>query len=100
MQDQPLPSTGNRFVAHRIRQGIEHCNLCLLEKFAILTADPKTTLNKETELIKKCRTPLQIQIEESKIMTTCIVFEPNSHISLSFLHCIQLYADVICRVVL
>ena len=45
-------------------------------------------------------TPQQIQIEESKIMTTCIIFEPSSHISLSFLHCIQLYADVMCRVVL
>ena len=25
-----------------------HCNLCLAEKFAILAADPNTTLNKKT----------------------------------------------------
>ena len=31
-------------------------------------------------------------------MTTCLFFEPNSRIPLSFLHCVQLYVDVICRV--
>ena len=31
----------------------DHCKLCLAEKFAILTADPKT-LNKETKLVNKC----------------------------------------------
>ena len=36
------------------KQGNDYYNLCLAEKFAILTADPKTTLNKKTELINKC----------------------------------------------
>ena len=36
------------------KQRNDHCNLCLAEKFEIFTADPKTTLNKRTELINKC----------------------------------------------
>ena len=41
--------------ASSYKQGNDHCNLYLAEKFAILTADPKTTLNKRTESINKCR---------------------------------------------
>lgn len=31
------------------------CNLCLAEKFLIITADKSTSLNKRSELISKCR---------------------------------------------
>ena len=35
--------------------GGRRCNLCLEEKAAIMRADPKTLLNKRTEIISKCR---------------------------------------------
>ena len=31
------------------------CNLCTEEKFAILMANPKTALNKRSEVLGKCR---------------------------------------------
>ena len=43
------------FHANPYQHGGRHCNLCLAEKFIILTADPNTTLKKRTELINKCR---------------------------------------------
>ena len=33
----------------------KRCNLCLAEKIAIIKADKKTSLNKRTELVSKCR---------------------------------------------
>ena len=48
------------------KQGNDHCNLCLAEKFAILTADPKTTLNKRTELINKCRHRNKLKLKNLK----------------------------------
>ena len=35
--------------------GAKGCNLCLSEKLAILRVDPKTSLNKKSELNGKCR---------------------------------------------
>ena len=37
------------------RCGMRRCDLCLTEKIVIIQADPKTLLNKRTELISKCR---------------------------------------------
>ena len=33
----------------------KRCNLCLTEKFRIITANKSTSLNKRTELVSKCR---------------------------------------------
>ena len=35
--------------------GSKVCDLCLLEKVFIISADPDNLLNKRTELISKCR---------------------------------------------
>ena len=35
--------------------GAKSCNLCLVEKLAILQSNPATTLNKRSELNSKCR---------------------------------------------
>ena len=35
--------------------GTRRCDLCLSEKMMIARADPKTTLNKRSELVQKCR---------------------------------------------
>ena len=37
------------------RCGMRRCDLCLTEKIVIIQADPKTLLNKRTELISKFR---------------------------------------------
>ena len=46
-----------KIVCHTIpyQHGGKVCNLCLTEKYAILTANDVTLLNKRTELINKCR---------------------------------------------
>ena len=33
----------------------ETCNLCIAEKYRIITSDQKKTLNKRSELVSKCR---------------------------------------------
>ena len=35
--------------------GSRVCNICTTEKFEILKSDPKSTLNKRTEIVGKCR---------------------------------------------
>ena len=35
--------------------GGKQCDLCLMEKLTILMADPKSTLNKRDEIMKKCK---------------------------------------------
>ena len=37
------------------KPGSNSCNLCLTEKYRILKADPKVSLNKRSELVSKCR---------------------------------------------
>ena len=45
------------------------CNLCLAEKFCILTADKQPLLNRRSELISKCR-------HESKFYAENVKFQP------------------------
>ena len=52
--------------ASSYKHGNDHCNLCPAEKFAILTAVPKTTLNKRTELINKCRHRNKFKLKNPK----------------------------------
>ena len=42
-------------LAKPYQQGAKQCQLCLAEKYFILTAETSTTLNKQTELINKSR---------------------------------------------
>ena len=35
--------------------GSKHCDLCLTEKLLIAKADPRTLLNKRSEIVSKCR---------------------------------------------
>ena len=58
----------------------EHCNLCLAEKYPILMADPKTTLNKTIKLLNNYRHCKLSQIEESKTTATWIAFKPYSYL--------------------
>ena len=37
------------------RCGTRSCNLCLTEKYLILMADPKLCINKNSDLMQKCR---------------------------------------------
>ena len=41
--------------ARSYRGNLSRCNLCLMEKLCILSADNSTLLNKRSELITKCR---------------------------------------------
>ena len=41
--------------AHTYKNGASHCDLCLTEKTVIAYADPKTMVNKRTEIFSKCR---------------------------------------------
>ena len=36
-------------------RGSKRCNLCLTEKLLIAKADPRTLLNKRSEIVSKCR---------------------------------------------
>jgi len=42
------------------------CKLCLAEKFEILTGDPKTMLNKRSELVSKCRHKAKFKLKNLK----------------------------------
>ena len=46
--------------------GSRQCNLCLAEKYYILTANRSTTLNKRTELVNKCRHKNKYKLEHFK----------------------------------
>ena len=46
--------------------GSRQCNLCLAEKYYILTANRSTTLNKRTELVNKCRHKNKYKLKQFK----------------------------------
>jgi len=45
---------------------ILNCQLCLAEKLAILTGDPKILLNKWSELVSKCRHENKFKLKNLK----------------------------------
>ena len=79
------------------KHGNDHCNLCLAKKFAILTADPKTTFNKRTELIIKCRHRNKFKLKNLKSRLPAL--SSNPILTSLLLLFMQLYVDVICGVV-
>ena len=52
---EPLISWSIICKAAAFKSGAKRCNLCLAEKLAILQADQRTLLNKQSEFISKCR---------------------------------------------
>ena len=48
---------------HTYRCGTRNCDLCTAEKVYILMSDPKTSLNKRSELISKCRHRRKFKLE-------------------------------------
>ena len=55
------------------QQGDKQCQLCLAEKYSILTLDPSTTLNKRTELVSKCRHKNKYKLKNCKLKTQSLV---------------------------
>ena len=51
------------------QQGDQQCQLCLAEKYSILTANPSTTLNKRTELVNKGRHKNKYKLKNCKLET-------------------------------
>ena len=51
------------------QQRHKQCQLCLAEKYSILTVDPSTTLNKRTELVNKCRHKNKYKLKNCKLKT-------------------------------
>ena len=52
--------------ANPYHYGSRQCNLCLAEKYYILTANRSTTLNKRTELVNKCRHKNKYKLKQFK----------------------------------
>ena len=75
----------------------DYCNLCLVEKFAILRVDPETTLSKRTNVLVKCWHRNKFKLKNLKPWLLAL---PSNPILISFfLPCIQLYIDIICCIV-
>ena len=54
--------------------GAKSCNLCLLEKLAILNADPATTIRTRSQFIAKCTYKINSNSKEQKCSKTFIPF--------------------------
>ena len=63
------PSISWKIVCHATpyQHGGKVCNLCLAEKYAILTANDDALLNKRTELINKCRHKNKYKLINAKL---------------------------------
>ena len=55
------------------QQENKQCQLCLAEKYSILTADSSTTLNKSIELVNKCRHKNKYKLKNCKLKTLSLV---------------------------
>ena len=63
------PAISWKIVCHATpyQHGGKVCNLCLAEKYAILTANDDALLNKRTELINKCRHKNKYKLINAKL---------------------------------
>ena len=52
--------------AYGFSSGSEQCDLCLVEKLTILMAKPESTLNKQDEILEKCKHKQQYTLRALK----------------------------------